>query len=473
MQGHSNRLTKGLARRSIRTHLYQFLLIWTSFFLVQIASAASSETRLVEIIQQLKGKRPVTLTVLYPEGSLPNVEAVAKRFTQQTGIRIRSISTSVDDINTKLTIDALRGKSGFDIALPATFGIPDLAESGILCDITEWASEYEAAIGYTPSLHEIGNSYKNRKYGYQTDGDTYLMFFNRAWYESPKEKEQYQQLYGEPLSLPDSWRALDQHMAFFHRPDQGRYGGMLFRTPRYMVWEWWLRFLEKGSLIFDQEMRPLINSPSGIDALKELIAASEYQHPSVGSNGLLDNWKQFAKGISYANIGWGGTQKFLRGPQSLIKDYLISAPTPGGSYFNWGWSYVVSEFSDKKELAYLFTLYATLPGPSTAAIREDGFFDPFRNEHYEDPAIIERYTEAFLKTHRETMDRAIPDLYIEGHDQYIEVLQEAIRSAYEGTVSPEEAMAYAAREWQNITNRIGRDQQIRQWKYLLSKFPEQ
>ena len=473
MQAHRIDLSNLAVRNRITVFIWKLIVVWLGAGLLLTANADESETRLLELIREVKGARPVTLTILYPVGSLPNVEAVANRFTDQTGINIRTLSTSVDDINTKLTIDAIRGKTRFDIALPATFGIPNLAESGILFDITEMAKHYEKKIAYTPSLYEIGNVYKGRKYGYQTDGDTYLMFYNRAWFENPRYQEGYQQQFGEALTLPTSWKALDQQMEFFHRPDQGRYGGMLFRTPRYMVWEWWLRFLEKGSLVFDQKMQPLVNSTEGIEALKELIAASEYQHPSVDANGLVDNWKQYAKGISYANIGWGGTQKYLRGPQSLIKDYLISAPTPGASYFNWGWSYVVSEFSDDKELAYLFILYATLPGPSTVAVQANGFFDPFRIEHYSDPEIIGRYSEAFLATHQDSMRKSIPDLYIEGHDHYLEVLQEAIRSAYEGNVSPKEALDYVAREWEHITSRIGRDKQIEQWRYLLSQFPEQ
>lgn len=442
-----------------------------SLLFVLPAHAQSSEDKLVEIIKKLKGDRRISLTVLYPEGSLPNVEVVAERFTNLTQIPVNTQSASVDDINTKLTIDAMRGKTSFDVALPATFGIPDLVKSGVLYDVSALARKYEAEVAYRPSLYETGNTYKGKQYGYQTDGDTYLMFFNQNWLNSAEEQASYQAQFGQPLQVPRSWQELDRQMAFFHRPENGQYGGMLFRTPTYMVWEWWLRSHEKGLVPFDKKMRALVNKPEAVAALKEMIDASDALHPSVSSNGLVENWEQYAKASSYANIGWGGTQKYLQHPDTPSKGTFISAPTPGFSYFNWGWSYVVSNFSNEKELAYLFTLFATLPTASTLAVKANGFFDPFREEHYQDPDIIKRYSKAFLAIHRETMENPVPDLYIEGRDQYISVLQDALVSAMQGYVSPQEALDYAARQWDMLTESLGREEQIKQWRFLRAQYP--
>ncbi len=433
-------------------------------------SVASSVTPIIEAVKSLNNSK-ASLVILYPEGSLANIEPVAKIFTKRTGVDISFLQTTVDDINTKMLLGAAQGMSDYDIALPATFGIPDLVEAGALLDISQYAATYEPLVNYSSSLYDLGDSYKSRKYGYQTDGDTYVMFYNNRWLQDTEEKQRFEQQFGRPLSLPRTWQELDEMMAFFHRPEEGMYGGCMFRIPRYMVWEWWIRFHAYGAYPVADNMSPNIASEAGVNALTDMIESTKYQHPSVNTNGLFDNWAEYAKGQCFANIGWGGTQKYLNSDKSSIRGNIAHAPTPQVSYFNWGWNYVVSRHSANPELAYLFTLFATMPEISIQAVRENGFFDPYRAEHYSDIGIEQTYSRSFLQAHQQTMRQAIPDFYLEGQGRYIQVLQEAIVSAYEGYVSPQEALDYAASQWESITNDIGRESQIEQWSQLKAKYP--
>ena len=148
-----------------------------------------------------------------------------------------------------------------------------------------------------------------------------------------------------------------------------------------------------------------------------------------------------SRGDIYCNIGWGGTQKYLNGPASSVRGRLRFGPTPGGvidgvtvqvPYFNWGWSYVVTAASPLPELAYLFALFASTPEMSTRAVRQvDGYFDPFRPEHYADPGIKAAYSDAFLQTHRAALEGAIPDLYLPAQSAAI-----SIRNGSEPGIDP-------------------------------------
>ena len=140
-----------------------------------------------------------------------------------------------------------------------------------------------------------------------------------------------------------------------------------------------------------------------------MIAASQFLSPGAATNGLFENWADFAEGNKFCNIGWGGTQKYLNGDDSRVRGKLLFSPSPGGivngqlvktAYFNWGWNYTVSSRSTHKEIAYLFALFACSPAISTLAVREQaGYFDPFRSRHYEDPEIQKTYTPEFLHAH--------------------------------------------------------------------------
>lgn len=431
--------------------------------------------------KNLAAGRDVTLAILQPVGSLGNVKPVGDRFTKDTGIAVTYIESALDEINTRMMVDALSGQSSFDLALPATFGLPDLVESGALHDLDEFAAKYEPENFQSDALFSIGDYYKDRLYGYQTDGDTYLMFYNRDWLNDPEERKKFADTHGYELAVPQTWAELDAMMAFFQRPDDDKFGGALFRTQDYIAWEWWIRFHAKGFWPFDNELEPQINNAAGVAALEELIEATNYLYPQARSNGLFENWEAFSKGNIFCNIGWGGTQKYLNGPKSDIKGRLAFGPTPGGMvngqllqtpYFNWGWNYTVSRTSAEPEIAYLFALYACSPAMSTVAVRDaGGYFDPFREEHYDDPQIVETYSQEFLDAHKASMRDSIPDLYLRGQGEYFDALRENIVAAQSGEMTAQKALDTTAKQWRHTSRRMGWDNQKDQWAFLRDRYP--
>lgn len=430
----------------------------------------------------LRGDRDVTLTILLPSGSSANVLPAAGPFTELTGVKIAIEETPVDEINSQILVDSLSGIGTYDLALPATFGIPDLVEAGALENLDRFAAKYEPAEYQTDALYSLGDYYKGSLYGYQTDGDVYLMFYNKEMLENEDNQKRYADTHGSALAIPKTWQELDRQMAFFQRPDEGTYGGALFRTPNYIAWEFWIRFHAKGYWPFDADLRPQIGNAAGVEALTELIEASKSLYPQARTNGLFDNWAAFANGNIYCNIGWGGTQKFMNGENSKVRGKLLFGPTPGGDidghhmrvpYFNWGWNYTVISASNEPELAFLFALYACSPEISTLAVQEaGGFFDPFRSNHYADPQIQKTYSQSFLDAHQQSMANSIPDLYLKGQGDYFDALRQNLIQADEGKVTPERALELTTKEWELTTRRMGRSTQAEQWAFLRESYPE-
>lgn len=444
-------------------------------------SLENMHTGVCQKVRELSGAGNKSITVLFPKGSLANLQPVATRFAKETGVDVRYVEAPLDDINSKILLANLIGDTSFDVALPATFGIPDLAQAGAIRNLDAFAAEYEPADFQTSSLYSLGDYYKGSLYGYQTDGDAYVMFYNRDFLENSANQDQFEDKYGRPLAIPKTWHELDETSAFFHRPDQNTYGGSLFRTAGYLPWEWWIRFHSKGFFPFDNDMNPQINNEAGVVALVELIAASGNLDPRTRSDNLFQNWASFSEGRSFCNIGWGGTQKFLNSPNSRMRDRLAFGPTPGGllegqllktPYFNWGWNYVVSSNSPEAEVAYLFTLYACSPFVSTESIgHADGYFDPFRPSHYQDPQVIDIYSEAFLETHRDSLLNAIPDLYLNGQSEYFGALRENLAAAMTGKLTAREALDRTASQWRLTTFQLGAESQNEQWLFLKSRYP--
>ncbi|MFK7941277.1 MAG: ABC transporter substrate-binding protein [Roseovarius sp.] len=423
----------------------------------------------------------LTLRLLLPHGSEGNVAPVIQTFTALTGVKVDILATPTEEMNTVLTLDAFSGAQSYDVALPATFGLPDLAVSEAILPLDAFAADHEPLEFRRDILFDIGDSFDGQTFGFQTDGDAYVMFYNSDMLHDPQAQARYADLYGVALERPVVWSELDRQMAFFHQPDQGVHGGLLFRQPSYLAWEWWMRFHANGVWPFSPDMEPQIAGDEGVGALADMIAATQSLCPEVHNLGLFDNWERYSRGDVYCNIGWGGSQKYFNRAGSNIRNKLVYGPTPGGyvddkllltPYFNWGWNYVVVRNSPVPEIAYLFALFASTPEMSTLAVRQtDGFFDPFRPEHYADEGIRAAYTPEFLDVHRASLESAIPDLYLKDQSEYFRVLGQWLAKAMVGDETPQIAMQRVAERWQLITNSTGRQLQSDRWMQLRAKYP--
>lgn len=410
------------------------------------------------------------LRILVPDGSQANVQPVMARFTAELGCPCEMIITDLDSINPTLTLESLAPRLEVDIALPATFGIPDLSENAAILPLEGFARSSTGA-----EAAGQGGWYDGRLWGYQTDGDVYLMFYHADMLENLEEMKRYADTFGRALAVPMTWGELDQQMAFFHRPEEGQFGGCLFRSSSYSVWEWWARLHANGGHPFGNGANATLHSEAGVAALVAMKASKA--HLTGANLGLFDNWSRYNRGDIYANIGWGGTQKSLHKSGAGMKGRVRHGPLPGKSgtplaYFNWGWSYVVARNTPVPELAHAFCEFSVSPGPSADAVAAvDGYFDPFRSEHYDDPRIIEAYGTSFLEEHRKAMGAAIPDLYLSRRNEYFEILATWLQMALHDRAEPEAALMNVSERWDIITEQVGRAQQAERWTKLLQSYP--
>lgn len=442
---------------------------------------ASMHKDITNKVTQLIGSKKTQLSLLYPEGCLANLKPITELFSKATGVTFELKEAGVDNINASIIFSAAKDEYQFDIALPATFGLPDLVSAGALAPLSKHAQKHEPSDYKINQLYDYGDYVNDTFYGYQTDGDTYLMFYNKAMMDSTANKAAFKQQYNYELAIPSTWEQLDDMIRFFHKPEQQQYGGCLFRVPGYGAWEWWSRFHAKGYFPMDENGEPQINNSAGVAALQAMLDISPYLHPNTATDNLFENWATYGKNQTFCNIGWGGSQKHFNSDKSEVKNNLYYASTPGGiikgktiscPIFNWGWNYVVSSQCPQQELAYLFTLYACSPAISTLAVQQNGYFDPFREEHYANDKIKTSYSPEFLDAHRNSIINSIPDFYLQNQSNYLSSLQENIYLAYQGSLTAKQALDITATDWKLQTAKIGKNVQKKNWLNLREKYPK-
>lgn len=448
---------------------------------VRAAEDRSASLKILSAVEAL-GIAPTTIRLLAPSGCDPNLAPVIRQFEAATGHTIQLSMTPVDDINTRLLIDQFSDEAAHDLALVASFGIPDLAEADALRAVNDLEQRFPIARELRQqSLYQYSDSFGGKIYGPQFDGDLYLLFLNNTLLNDAALASSFRERYNKPFAPPPDWQTLDQMMRHVHAPESKRYGGLLFRTPRYIAWEFWARLHANGVLPFDDNMDAQINSLGGVAALEALIAASESQHPLSDQLGLVGNWQAFAEGQSLCHLGWGGSQKYFNKNNANLPNGVTVAQLPGIAgnpdvpaipFFNWGWNFAVTRGARHAELAFLFAAFATAPEVSAQAVAEiDGFIDPFQPGHYEDPAIIDAYGRQFLDAHASGMRAAIPDYYLLGHREYEKVLSSNLLLANRRQISAAQAAESIDLAWDAITASLGRAEQRRQWQALKRKYP--
>lgn len=427
-----------------------------------------------ETLVRLAKARGRPLTMLVPHGMDVNIEAIVASMPDAAGDLIRVRTTPSGSIDAQLALSAIAERPVCDVAVCASFSMPDLAEVGAILPLDEFAERHEPAEFRDGILYDAGERFDGRLYGYQTDGDVYLAFYNLGE-DADLARARYQDVHGVTWATPADWAEFDRQIAFFHDPDVGRAGGILGRTPRYVAWEWWSRFHAHHVFPFDDDLHPRVASDEGVEALEAMIRTMPF---CLADGDGPDRFARFEKGEVFAAFGWGGSQKSFRRNPRLN---LIHAPMPGSAtgrpgdglaLFNWGWTFMVSAGCPDPELAYLVCLHAYSPDVSRRAVSAaQGFLDPFRASHYEDRRVRDVYGAPFLAVHRAAMENAVPDLYLARRTFYFESLGAWIGRALAGEVDPARALAQVAEEWELITEEVGRARQTARWHRIRDKYP--
>ena len=73
----------------------------------------------------------------------------------------------------------------------------------------------------------------------------------------------------------------------------------------------------------------------------------------------------------------------------------------------------------------------------------------------------------YLKTYNEVIGLNFPELRIPGGFEYYDTLDIAVQRALAGQVTPKEALDEAAKKWQEITERFGRDKQKAKYRAAM------
>jgi len=409
-----------------------------------------------------------------------------KDWEKQTGIPIdASVMPQLD------SLEIIRRSPEIDVTIARNHEYPDLFAHGLIEDLTPLLQRFgftladDAEGGYLLQRHQalLGE----RVVAIPADFDVALLFVRRDLLEDPAQRSAFKARYGRELKPPRTWADYQRQVEFFHRPDQGFYGSA---EPREKLtgWMYWLpRYLSAtpGQLLFDDRMHPRIDSPAGVAATEHYIATLPFSPPQSLEDGKDYSYTLpfFIRGHAYATMLTVATAKISNRDDSAIKGRFMAVPMPGTqaggrlvrrTQLIYGNNLVVPAAAPHKALGFLFAMWLTDPDNATRSVAANGIADPYRQASLRDERIRQLYTPQALDVLKAELPIVAPSgTGLPGDSEYLGALNENLWLAAAGKQTPKEAMAKTAREWEAITERHGRAQQIARWQAFKRLYPSE
>jgi multiple sugar transport system substrate-binding protein len=437
------------------------------------------------------GKKPITLNwrlwngavgqmnVPFPKGA-PAVSALLEK---EAGVKVKFILAPPEANDQKnLQTMATRDKS-VHILQTGMVDNGDYAEGKLLRNLDDFVGKYnpdwtDRKWGYAGGATTVAlmNKYNGSVYSVSFDGDYQVWAYRIDLFDNAKNQRDFKAKFGYDLiGFPKTWKEHDDVAAFFTRKDGSLYGSSDLKNPYWGYVNWMMRYVSQGKPnrhYFDDNAKPLINSPQGIQATKEHVASLAWTYPDTLSKSWPEQYAalgagQVAMASVFSNVtkfitkgspldkGFGDKIRTALAPGRMVDGQLVRRPV---IYFNA--QFGVNAFSDSKmhEAAYLALQWAG-SGPifSWMAGNPAGYFDPHGNSQFDDPLVRGSYKPYAATALKVIVPNTAPPIAgIHGATAYTQALDLNLQKALTKQASAEKAMADTEAAWEKITDRYGR-----------------
>jgi multiple sugar transport system substrate-binding protein len=351
--------------------------------------------------------------------------------------------------------------------------------------------------------------WNNITYGIPYDGDNISLYYRKDIFENKTYKEKFFKKYNYELKVPKTWKEYMDIAKFFNNWDwdndgKVEYGNAGLRLKGDVSLLQFFAFAgayakcpEDNSYYFDvKTMDARINTEGFIRALDEYIELIKYGPVGMKTFAGHDVRDGFVKGDVAMAIDWTDLGIMAaNSPYSIVSDKIGFALLPGSdevyscnkkqwikkynapSSISGNWTIMVSNKSKNKELAFEFASFIAskdktkeyITNPKTA-------INPSRYSQLEDldlwtkAGFSKESAKGYVETIKKSLDNedVIVDILIPGGAKYYEILDHYVYEAIEGKMSSKEALESAAREWNKLTDSLGREKQKQYYRDSLN-----
>lgn len=419
----------------------------------------------------------------------------------EMGITVNIIEVPFAEVYNVEKTEFVAGTGAYDVVTFYPAYIGDFASNGYLLPLDDYLSREPAAVwdarqdDVLAPFRELYNKFGGQTYALTIDGDVHVMMYRQDLFENADEQAAFMEQYGHELRPPQTWTEWLEVGEFFTRDAGETLAGETLEQPFYGLgefgrrsfsWAWYMnRAASAGVQYFDEEMNPGINSPEAVAALQNMVDSLQFAPPDVLNFGYDELRDAFIKGQVAMVVQWTDVPKKAADPnESVIVGKVGVGRVPGTevngeiihrSMMPVGRVVAVAADSQNPEAAYCVAKHIaynrSLEDVSTSLTG----LDPYRQSHLDNVGAFaglmgEENAAAYLTGLQEALGDGYPEIFIPGAAQYADALDLQVNRALTGEVSPQEALDTAAASWNEITDQLGRENQVALWNQALESY---
>ncbi len=392
-------------------------------------------------------------------------------FERKTGIKVEVIEMAPEVIYEKQMTEFFAESGAYDVVQFNPAWIADYSHH--LEPLEPLAEQYDLDFqldDIMPIFLDLYCSWEGVWYGMPWDGDTWMLYYRRDLFDE------------HGFSTPQTWeeyREIAEYFAGWDWSGDGvtNYGSASYLKRGRTYWTFLARFAGFGGNYFDEDMNPLINSPVGIEALENLLETIPHEPPGALDYSYMEVRTAYVKGDVAMVLQWTCVGKAAEDPvESEIVGKTGYAVLPQErTMVAGGWNLGIPRYSEKKGAAIQFIHFITHPDISLDIVIDPATsLDPYRVTHFVSPKFRASWPAAgeYLDAIEANLEQGFPDLQIPGAAEYMDVLDYQLTLAYAGEKTAQEALEDTAREWVEITRRLGFEEQKSAWLSQLEAMKE-
>jgi len=439
------------------------------------------------------------------------VEDYGPEWEAATGNSVQLQQFAFGELFEKIITALETGSGDYDVLIFPADWAGDFMEPGYLEPISRKILDSIDSDDVIPLYADRITAWGDAVYALPYDGDAHMMYYRKDLISNPQYSAEFQNKYGYQLAEPKTWKEYGDMAEFFNGREVETAGE---KAPIYGVLEaqrrnaqsYWV-YLSRAAgygkipgnpaFFFSADnMTPQVNNPGWVRALEEYVDIAKYGPPEMINYDVADTRIHFPAGVSVFNIDWGDVGPLSIDPdRSVVIGDVGFGVLPGGDQYwdyvqgRWvtpesgantapfiafgGWIISVVADSDAKEAALDFSAFMAHPDMvNKLAVMPDTGINPSRFSQLEnidlwteagfDRESAEDYLDAIMNTINHP--NAVLDIRITGSAEYLQTLDVGVSRAVAGEVSPQEALDEVAKAWNEITDRRGRDSQLKQYR---------
>ena len=440
--------------------------------------------------------------------------AFLKPWEAYTGASIKWIDLAQADYNARLQQSIASGTVDYHII---EMGAPfegDVCGRGLTSVMPDWVKQQIDMDDYVAYLKPPVGTWDGKLYRVCIDSDCHTLNFRTDVFSDPELTKQWKAAGGiGDWGPPKTWQQVQAVTKFLKgKKVRGKdVWGYLDPTKPWGGFAFY--FLESRATayakhpgdknwLFDPDMKPRVNNPAFVRAIQDVLDAlpsepadqlnadpntTGFQQFLAGTGSLLAWWGDIgtvAKTSDTAVIGDVLDFDILPGsddvynPNTKQWEKLASGPNqaPNMAYLGWGIYVMASVDSDSKRQKAVWSAAAHLGGKDISlwmAAYPSGF-QPYRLSHTNmDEWVAAGYDRKYITSYMKSQSTSYnhPNSAIEpripGIFQYYSIAEDELARIYAGKETAQQGADNIAAAWEKLTDKLGREQQIKYYKIAM------